>query len=302
VKRAAVRSLHKTAARQEKPASVPDVTDTTGATTVLVIESDSELANLLKALLERAADNERFRVLIAEDVTRGLQLVTDPEIECVVLDLDSPAGPGDPLGRLRAIDRTTPVIVLSGHTDYETQSRLAARQGADSYLVKGYIDRTTLTQAIHDAIQAGLSSWRRPLPSSSDPESDTIGSETLRVASETIFALVRRLGIPLIALTVNDRYGGVDDGRMRALGDLLATSVRRSDLVARTKRDEYCVLLAGAHEASEALDRVRAALRTEQTIEGADASIIFGLAVLDPERPQSLMSLLRAARRNIRAR
>lgn len=105
---------------------------TTHAPSVLVIEDDDELAELLTRLLR----TEGYAVQRARDGQSGLHTLLSNAFDVVVLDRGLPDGDGlDTLSRLRRVGNQTPVLVL---TAYGTvQDRVAGLDaGAEDYVVK----------------------------------------------------------------------------------------------------------------------------------------------------------------------
>lgn len=103
------------------------------APTVLVVDDEPDIAELMRDFLE-AAD---YRVLLAEDGQRALHLLeqADPPIDCVLLDVMLPGISGfDVLRRLREA-HDVPVLMLSArHADSDKIRGLGL--GADDYIVK----------------------------------------------------------------------------------------------------------------------------------------------------------------------
>jgi len=99
---------------------------------LLVVEDDDELAELLTRLLEA----EGYAVDRARDAHTGLTAVLDGSFDVVVLDRGLPDGDGlDTLARLRRVGNATPVLVLTAYGTVE--DRVAGLDaGAEDYLVK----------------------------------------------------------------------------------------------------------------------------------------------------------------------
>ena len=106
---------------------------TSGETTVLVVDDDPSIRDLLRIHLANAG----YRVLLAEDaIVGGHMLVREPP-DLLLLDLDMPYMTGlEFLQALRSDERTRarPVILLSARTDDE--SRIDGLDwGADDFLM-----------------------------------------------------------------------------------------------------------------------------------------------------------------------
>jgi DNA-binding response OmpR family regulator len=105
--------------------------------TVVVVEDDPHIADLVDLYLRR----EGFRVLLATDGERGLELCKQSEPWIVVLDVGLP-GSRDGFDVCREIRATSkvPVLFLTARDD-EVDRILGLELGADDYLVKPFSPR-----------------------------------------------------------------------------------------------------------------------------------------------------------------
>jgi len=98
---------------------------------------------------------------------------------------------------------------------------------------------------------------------------------------------------------VNDSQGhAAGDQLIRDLAGILMSTFRKSDVVARLGGDEFVVLSVESESAggASALSRLRTALREHNAIPGVTPiAISVGVAVPDPEIPESVDSLLKRA-------
>jgi DNA-binding response OmpR family regulator len=109
----------------------------TEAGTVLVVEDDPNIADLVELYLRR----EGFRVLQASDATKGLEMARREHPRLLVVDLGLP-GEMDGLElcrRLRAKD-DVPVVMLTAR-DGEVDRVLGLELGADDYVTKPFSPR-----------------------------------------------------------------------------------------------------------------------------------------------------------------
>jgi diguanylate cyclase (GGDEF)-like protein len=122
---------------------------------------------------------------------------------------------------------------------------------------------------------------------------------------ERLIAAARRLDLPVTAIyadldnlkPINDNFGHeAGDAALRAAAEVLAGSMRASDLIARLGGDEYCALLVGAaaQAAPKLLDRVQdsVAERNRETTEPWELSISLGLAESPGGEDASLWDLV----------
>jgi two-component system response regulator QseB len=110
------------------------MTGTTELARVLVVEDDSQLADMLTRLLT----GEGYQVDAAADGQRGLHLGLTKPYDVIILDRALPAMDGlDLLGRLRSRGVVTPVLVLSALAN--PIDRVAGLDaGAEDYLGKPF--------------------------------------------------------------------------------------------------------------------------------------------------------------------
>jgi DNA-binding response OmpR family regulator len=137
--------------------------------TILVIDDQRELADLVRRALER----ERFEVLIATSGESGLRVAREHSIDLVVLDLTMPDLDGlDVCRQLRADPRrsTLPIIVLSARASAADRA-LGLEVGADDYVIKPFEARELVAR-----VRAVL---RRAKPATQTPSLILAGEVTL---------------------------------------------------------------------------------------------------------------------------
>ncbi len=102
--------------------------------TVLVVEDEREIRDLLRRYLERAG----YAVLTTESGAEAIRLLADSSTDLVVLDLGLPDVDGtEVLRAARGSDRRTPVVVLTARSTVEDRiSGLSL--GADDYVTKPF--------------------------------------------------------------------------------------------------------------------------------------------------------------------
>jgi DNA-binding response OmpR family regulator len=105
--------------------------------TVIVVEDDPHIADLVDLYLRR----EGFRVLLAGDGEKGLEVFRQEDPCIVILDVGLP-GPRDGFDVCRAIraGSSVPVLFLTARDD-EVDRILGLELGADDYLVKPFSPR-----------------------------------------------------------------------------------------------------------------------------------------------------------------
>ena len=110
-------------------------------TTLLVIEDDPDIVELLRYNLER----EGYRVLVANDGEHGLADAARHQPDLILLDLMLPGL--EVCRRLRVHDgtRATPVLVLTAKSE-EADVVIGLEMGADDYLTKPFSPRELLAR------------------------------------------------------------------------------------------------------------------------------------------------------------
>ena len=111
------------------------------ATTVLVVEDDKNIADLLQLYLEK----EGYAVTLASDGGMGLEKFRSIQPDLVLLDVMMPVMNGYELCRLIRSESKTPVIMLTAKA--ETDDKITGlRSGADDYITKPFEMREVLAR------------------------------------------------------------------------------------------------------------------------------------------------------------
>lgn len=120
---------------------------------VLLVEDDENILNLLSAYLESAG----YNVFTATEGDRGLQLALGREIDICVLDVLLPGKPGTEIAsEMQQAGCKTPILFLTA-LGAESDILRGFGVGADDYMVKPFSPRILLVriQAILKRFQAG---------------------------------------------------------------------------------------------------------------------------------------------------
>jgi two-component system OmpR family response regulator len=108
---------------------------------ILIIEDDPELSMILSGYLQQYD----MEVLQAEDPYLGLSLLTQNEIDLVILDLTLPGMDGlEVVEKIRA-ESDVPIIISSARDDI-TDKVVGLERGADDYMPKPYDPRELVTR------------------------------------------------------------------------------------------------------------------------------------------------------------
>ncbi len=101
---------------------------------ILVIEDEEKVANFI----QRGLEEEQYVVDVAYDGKSGLEMASVGEYDTIILDIMLPGKSGlDVLQELRAMDITTPIIILTARGSTEDRVR-GLDLGADDYLPKPF--------------------------------------------------------------------------------------------------------------------------------------------------------------------
>ena len=106
------------------------------AATVLVVEDERKLRNLVRSYLERAG----FTVLSTGSGAEAITMVTDASPDLVVLDLGLPDVSGETVARELRATSTTPILMLTAKSAEEDRIR-GLELGADDYVTKPFSPR-----------------------------------------------------------------------------------------------------------------------------------------------------------------
>jgi CheY-like chemotaxis protein len=101
---------------------------------VLVIDDEQSIRDLLDRLLRRKG----YDVVLAESGRKGLELFRRERPDVIVLDLKMPEMDGlTVLRQIRSLNRSQPVIVLTGSRTAEMEQQVRAL-GVTEYIAKGF--------------------------------------------------------------------------------------------------------------------------------------------------------------------
>ena len=108
---------------------------------VLIIEDEKELANVLKAYLERSG----YQVLMAYRGDEGFALWEEQTPDMVLLDLNLPGIDGIDIARKIRQESDTPLIMVTARVD-EVDRLLGLELGADDYITKPFSPREVVAR------------------------------------------------------------------------------------------------------------------------------------------------------------
>ena len=106
------------------------------AATVLIVEDERKLRELVRSYLERAG----FTVLSAGSGAEAITMASAATPDLVVLDLGLPDVPGETVARERRAAAATPILMLTARSAEEDRIR-GLELGADDYVTKPFSPR-----------------------------------------------------------------------------------------------------------------------------------------------------------------
>jgi DNA-binding response OmpR family regulator len=154
------------------------------ATTVLLVEDERKLRELVRSYLERAG----FAVLSTESGAEAITLAASASPDLVVLDLGLPDVPGETVARELREAGDTPILMLTAKSAEEDRIR-GLELGADDYVTKPFSPRELVLR-----VQAIL---RRGTPAAGQGGPASYGEGTLVIDEPRRLVTVRGMPVDL---------------------------------------------------------------------------------------------------------
>jgi len=217
---------------------------------ILLVEEEPEGLAALRDTVE-AIHDARYQVEWVDGLSRALQRLSLGGVDVVLLDLDLPDSEGlATFERAKAFDPDVPILVLTSVDDEKTAMR-TVQGGAQDYLVKGRVNEYVLVRSIRYAIERHrLITALRRLSLIDDLTGlynrrgfMDLGEQHLKLARRTSRALTLVLADLDRFKAINQAHGHhVGDRGLMKVADLLRSTFRSSDILARVGGDEFAVL------------------------------------------------------------
>lgn len=119
---------------------------------ILIIEDNPGDSRLISIYLKESFD-DKFAYSSAENLSKGLKLLTEEVFDVIILDLTLPDSSGlDTFKKVFEHSANIPIIVLTGLED-ESVGINAMKLGAQDFLVKGHINEKALSRSINYSIE-----------------------------------------------------------------------------------------------------------------------------------------------------
>ena len=283
--------------------------------TLLCIDDDPLQHRIVERLLNEFA-HTRYGFDSALTYDDGLaKLMTGAYTVCL-LDFRLDRGTGiDLLCELRRLSIETPVVVITV-ADTEDVDIAAAEAGAADFLLKSELSPRLLERTVRYAEKLGATMRQLRALALRDELTGLLNRRELQNLLQNEWLRAVRFKRPFaLGLAdidhfkrVNDEYGHpVGDRVIRHVGQVLETTLRRLDRVARFGGEEFAILMpeTGRREAAIAMERVRVALAQSPCPvpeHGRDLAITLSIGVSVPlEDADSIEGLIKAADRRLYA-
>lgn len=251
---------------------------------VLIIEDCAEDRETYKRYLMGSVEYD-FTFLESSTVDKGLDLSRQERPDCLLLDYNLPDGSG--LGFLAEIGDTDAALIMLTGQGSERIAVEAMKKGADDYLIKGSITPALLEHSIRGAIEKKALYRTIRVQQQALERRATIDDLTglpnryafLEHAKREVLRS-KRFGSLLCLLMldldhfkqINDDHGhDVGDRTLAATGQVIAKTIRASDLCGRYGGEEFLILLVETDidKAKISADRLRTAIgKIEITVSG----------------------------------
>jgi diguanylate cyclase (GGDEF)-like protein len=277
--------------------------------TLLVIQEDGD--GRLRDELFAAAEGH-LEIEQATELSEALRRLSQGGVDVVLLELSLPDSEGmSTFERMYAFAPDVPVVVLTDRYD-EDLGVSAVQAGAQDYLLKRTADSGEILRALRYAMERHrLLSALRSLSLMDDLTNlynrrgfTDLGSQYLELARRSD----REITLVFLDLdrfkTINDSLGHhVGDRALRRVAEIMRTTFRRSDIIARMGGDEFAALALESPDEHEStiVDRLRDnfAEFNGSHREPYQISVSIGVARDNGERRMPLNELLAEADANM---
>jgi two-component system, cell cycle response regulator len=287
----------------------------TAPPTLLCIDDDAEQHQSVAAMVA-AFRRSRYAVEFASTYDDGLARLVDGGYAACLLD--DRLGGRDGLELLReahATNPATPIIVMTS-AGADDADLAASEAGAIDSLVKSEMNARVLERSVHYAVKLGSTLALLRGQALTDGLTGLLNRRELQnlLQNEWLRAVrfKRAFALGLADIdhfkSVNDTYGHpIGDRVIKHVGEVMQTTLRRLDRVARFGGDEFAILMpeTGRREAAIAMERVRAALAKSPCIvaeQGLRIAVTLSIGVAVPlEDADSADALIEVADRRLYA-
>ena len=225
-------------------------------TNILLIEDNPGDVRLVEIMLTQPTCS-RFRLISSNSMADAIDTVSNESIDVVLLDMSLPDGEGiENITRIKSRVPSIPIVVMTGRKDDEF-ALAAVKAGAQDYLIKGQIDESQLSRALHYSIERKHLQEQITHMANHDQLTGLANRELFRMRLEHAIGCAERrkesLAVFYLDLdhfkAINDALGhGIGDQLLKNVSQRLFETVREIDTVARLGGDEFAIILEGVTE------------------------------------------------------
>jgi diguanylate cyclase (GGDEF)-like protein len=281
--------------------------DPTATPTLLCIDDDPLQHRIVERLVDEFV-HSRYAFDSALSYDQGLAKLMASGAAVCLLDFRLDRGTGiDMLREVRRLSIDTPIVMMTVE-DTEDVDIAAAEAGAVDFVLKSELHPRLLERTVRYAVRLGATLRQLRALALRDELTGLLNRrELLNLLQNEWLRAVRfkrpfSLGLADIDFfkRVNDTYGHpIGDRVIHHVGQVLETTLRRLDRVARFGGEEFAILMpeTGRREAGIAMERVRAALAQspcavpEQGLEiPVTLSIGVSVPIEDADSPDALIA------------
>lgn len=276
-------------------------------TKILLVDNNPIDSGLIQQLLAEAQDPP-FQVEVAAQLSASLDYLAQKDVRVVLLNLSLPDSQGlDTFLQLHTRAPNVPVVILTG-TNEEALGRIAVREGAQDYLIKGQVSGHQLARTINYAVTRQNLQTEFRAQSLLDDLTGLYNRRGFWALAEQHWKLAHRTNRPFLLILadmdglkkINEIHGPrVGDAALRQAAKIIRQTFRDSDLLARLGGDEFVILVTEAQpDGGEALKtRLQRSFKNYNRRETTSFELAFsiGAASFDPAEPVALEELIDAA-------
>ena len=215
--------------------------------TILIVDDSVINLNILENILDE------YDIIVATDAETALSIMEQEEVNLILLDIVMPDMDGyEVCEKLKDNEKTSriPIIFITSKTDEDSIEK-AYDVGASDYVTKPFKPKELLARV---KTQFKIQEMEKELCLLSMVDSMTklYNRRYLSKVSEQVISLARReqqeLSIIMIDIdnfkNINDTYGHqVGDDVIVAVGNVLMSTERKSDIICRYGGEEFVILL-----------------------------------------------------------
>jgi two-component system cell cycle response regulator len=277
---------------------------------ILLIEDNPADVRMIQELVAEVK-SAHLDLEYADRLSEGLKRLESSDIDAILLDLSLPDSKGiKTFSLLRSHAQNIPILLLTGLPDEELATQ-AVREGAQDYLVKDQVDGNLLVRAVKYAIErqrlvAQLETAREEAQHLTliDDLTGLYNRRGFFTLSEQQWKLADRKNKKLVLIycdldnlkEINDSQGHrMGDQALIAVSQMLKSTFRSSDIIARMGGDEFAVLgIEAETNGSKMINRLNRSLAMLSSSLKLihPLSLSSGYAHYDPEYPRSIEDVL----------